>query len=43
MKGKPVLVYGKKPFSLLKWLISSASKELILEYFSGVSRYQVGP
>jgi protease IV len=43
MKGKPVLVYGKKPFSLLKWLISSASKELILEYFSGASRYGVGP
>jgi protease-4 len=43
MKGKPVLVYGKKPFSLLKWLISSASKELILEYFSGASRYEVGP
>ena len=43
IKGKPVLVYGKKPFSLLKWLISSASKELVLEYFSGVSRYKIGP
>ncbi len=43
IKGKPVLVYGKKPFSLLKWLISSASKELILEYFSGSSGYRIGP
>jgi protease IV len=43
MKGKPVFVYGKKPFSLLKWLISSASKELILEYFPGASRYGIGP
>jgi protease IV len=43
MKGKPVLVYGKKPFSLLKWLISSASKELILEYFSGASKHGIGP
>ena len=43
IKGKPMLVYGKKPFSLLKWLISSASKELVLEYFSGASRYEIGP
>ena len=43
MKGKPMLVYGKKPFSLLKWLISSASKELVLEYFSRGPRYAVGP
>jgi protease IV len=38
IKGKPVLVYGKRPFSLLKWLISSMSKEVILEYFSGALR-----
>jgi len=43
IRGKPVLVYGKKPFSLLKWLISSMSKEVIREYFPGASRYDVGP
>jgi protease IV len=43
LKGKPVLVYGKKPFSLLKWLISSMSKEVISEYFSGAYRYGAGP
>lgn len=36
IKGKPVLVYGKKPFSLLKWLISSMSREVISEYFPAV-------
>ncbi len=29
IKGKPVLVYGKRPFSLLKWLISSMARELV--------------
>lgn len=38
IKGKPVLVYGKKPFSLLKWLISSMSREVISEYFPAVIR-----
>ncbi|MCX8022668.1 MAG: S49 family peptidase, partial [Syntrophorhabdaceae bacterium] len=23
IKGKPLLVYGKRPFSLLRWLLSS--------------------
>jgi protease IV len=43
MKDKPVLVYGKKPFSLMKWLISSMSKEVISEYFSGMFKYSVSP
>ena len=29
LKGKPVLVYGKRPFSLLKWLVSSMAHELL--------------
>jgi protease IV len=29
IKGKPVMVYGKKPFSFIKWLISSMAHELI--------------
>ncbi len=32
IKGKPVLVYGKRPFSLLKWLISSATETIIKHY-----------
>ncbi len=34
MKGKPSLVYGKKPFSLLKWLISSALQDMIFKNFT---------
>lgn len=29
IKGKPKLVYGKKPFSFLKWLISSIYQEIL--------------
>ena len=43
IKGKPVLVYGKKPFSLIKWLVSSMSKEIVSEYFSGMFKYGVSP
>lgn len=32
IKGKPVLVFGKRPFSLLKWLISSATETIIKHY-----------
>jgi protease-4 len=32
IKDKPVLVYGKRPFSLLKWLISSATETIIKQY-----------
>jgi protease-4 len=34
IKGKPSLVYGKKPFSLLKWLISSALQDMIFKNFA---------
>jgi protease IV len=43
MKDKPVLVYGKKPFSIMKWLVSSMTKEVISEYFSGMFKYSVSP
>jgi protease IV len=29
IKGKPVLVYGKRPFSFAKWLFSSLANEMI--------------
>jgi protease-4 len=31
IKGKPALVYGKRPFSFLKWLISSAVQDIIFK------------
>jgi protease-4 len=31
MVGKPVLVYGKKPFSIIRWLISSVAREYGME------------
>jgi protease-4 len=34
IKGKPSLVYGKKPFSVLKWLISSALQDMIFKNFA---------
>ncbi|MCX5810041.1 MAG: signal peptide peptidase SppA [Proteobacteria bacterium] len=43
IKGKPVLVYGKRPFSLLKWLISSISQELISQQFSSPFKYIMAP
>lgn len=38
IKGKPVLVYGKRPFSLLKWLISSTT-ETIIKYYNSTPAY----
>jgi len=32
IKGKPVLVHGKRPFSFLKWLISSLADTIISRY-----------
>ena len=43
IKGKPVLVYGKRPFSLLKWLISSISQELVSQQFSSPFKYIMTP
>lgn len=31
IKGKPSLVYGKRPFSILKWLISSALQDMLFK------------
>ncbi len=39
IKGKPVLVYGKRPFSLLKWLISSVTETIIRQYNSAPINY----
>jgi len=39
IKGKPVLVYGKRPFSFLKWLISSATETIIKHYNSAPAHY----
>ncbi len=43
MKDKPVLVYGKKPFSLMKWLISSIIRNTISEYYSTVINLGMSP
>jgi len=43
IKGKPVLVYGKRPFSLLKWLISSVSQELSFRQLSSPFKYIMAP
>ncbi|OPY75599.1 MAG: putative signal peptide peptidase SppA [Syntrophorhabdus sp. PtaU1.Bin153] len=32
IKGKPVLVHGKRPFSFLKWLVSSVADTIISRY-----------
>lgn len=37
--GKPVLVYGKKPFSILRWLISSLAREYGTEIDSRSFKY----
>lgn len=39
IKAKPVLVYGKRPFSLLKWLISSMTETIINHYNSAPMYY----
>ena len=39
IKGKPVLVHGKRPFSFLKWLISSVTETIIRYYNSAPARY----
>jgi protease-4 len=31
IQGKPSLVYGKRPFSFLRWLISSAVQDIIFK------------
>jgi protease IV len=35
LKGKPFLVYGKRPFSLLKWLITSLSNTIVNSRYTG--------
>lgn len=37
--GKPVLVYGKKPFSIIRWLISSIAREYGTEVDSRTFKY----
>lgn len=43
IKGKPVLVYGKKKTSFFKMLSSSLAQELTSRYFSEPIRYQYNP
>jgi len=31
ISGKPVLVYGRKPISILKWFLSALSKEMVAQ------------
>ncbi|MBA4417659.1 MAG: signal peptide peptidase SppA [Syntrophus sp. (in: bacteria)] len=39
IKGKPVLVYGKRPFSFIKWLVSSMSEDLISQSLASPFRF----
>lgn len=39
IKGKPVLVYGKKPFSFVKWLFSSLANEIISQTASSPFKF----
>jgi len=39
IKGKPVLVYGKKPFSFVKWLFSSLANEIISQTSSSPFKF----
>ncbi|HBE44654.1 MAG TPA: signal peptide peptidase SppA [Deltaproteobacteria bacterium] len=43
IKGKPELVYGKRPFSFLKWITSSLSRELATYFFSEPFKYEYYP
>lgn len=43
IKGKPVLVYGERPFSFLKWLISSAIQDVFFKTTSQPFNYLYKP
>ncbi|MCK9227244.1 MAG: signal peptide peptidase SppA [Syntrophorhabdaceae bacterium] len=43
IKGKPELVYGKKPFSPLKWLVSSALQDIFTREPVAPFRYEYRP
>jgi protease IV len=41
--GKPSLVYGKRPFSFLRWLISSAVQDVVFKNTSGPVQFLYKP
>jgi len=43
IKGKPELVYGKRPFSLLKWITTSLVHELASYLFSEPFKFEYHP
>lgn len=43
IKGKPDLVYGKKPFLPLKWLVSSALQDMFAREQAAPFRYEYKP
>ncbi|HEX2966511.1 MAG TPA: signal peptide peptidase SppA [Syntrophorhabdaceae bacterium] len=43
MRGKPELTYGKRPFSLLRWLLSSAVKDMIFKSTSSPIQFLYKP
>ncbi|HEX2967388.1 MAG TPA: hypothetical protein VHO84_16505, partial [Syntrophorhabdaceae bacterium] len=43
MRGKPELTYGKRPFSLLRWLLSSAAKDMIFKSTSSPIQFLYKP
>ncbi|HOV90623.1 MAG TPA: signal peptide peptidase SppA [Syntrophorhabdaceae bacterium] len=43
IKGKPVLIYGKRPFSLLRMLVSSIYNEIYTQWFSTPFKFLYTP
>jgi protease-4 len=43
IKGKPDLVYGKRPFAPLKWLFSSALQEMFAREQAAPFKYEYRP
>jgi len=43
IKGKPDLVYGKRPFSPLKWLVSSALQDMFAREQAAPFKYEYKP
>ncbi|MBP1748172.1 MAG: signal peptide peptidase SppA, type [Deltaproteobacteria bacterium] len=43
IKGKPDLVYGKRPFSPLKWLVSSALQDMFAREQAAPFKYEYRP
>jgi hypothetical protein len=43
MRGKPELAYGKRPFSLARWLLSSAIQDMVFKATSSPIQFLYKP